>query len=76
MPIITCVGKNKAGEMATDIAIEEYCSTKNMYYFGFEHYTLAVRRKGTIQFPKMIILFSNAASKVMHTIESFFNWLN
>lgn len=58
MPIITCVGKNKTGKVATEIATKGYCSTKDMYYFGLKLHTVAFRRKGTIPFPEMIILSS------------------
>ncbi len=58
MLIITCVGKNKTGKVATEIATKRYCSTKNMYYFGLKLLTVAFCRKGTIPFLEMIILSS------------------
>ncbi len=56
MPIITCAGKTRIGKVATEITSKGYCSTKNMYYFGLKLHAVAFRRKGTIPFPKMLIL--------------------
>ena len=35
MPIVTCKGKNRKPKVATEIVDKGWCSTKNMYYYGY-----------------------------------------
>ena len=56
MPIITCAGKNKVGKVAAEITSNGLLFDKDMYYFGLKLHAVAFRRKGTIPFPKMLIL--------------------
>ncbi len=60
IPIVACIGKNRIGNVATEITAKGYCSTKNMYYFGLKIDTLAFRRKEAIPFSEMLILSSTA----------------
>ena len=58
MPVVTCKGKNREGEVATEITSKGYCSTINMYYYGMKLHTVGQLRKGRIPFPEMIVLTS------------------
>ena len=56
LPIITCAGRNRQGKVAREITAKGYCSTKNMYYYGLKLHALTLRRKGTIPFPKSLMV--------------------
>ncbi|MGM9735181.1 MAG: transposase [Candidatus Cryptobacteroides sp.] len=56
MPIMTCMGRNRIGKVAPEIADKGYCSTKNQYYYGMKLHLVGMRVKGHIPFPYQLVL--------------------
>lgn len=55
MPIITCSG-NRRAKVATEVTAKGYCSTKSLYYYGVKLHLLSSRVKGTLPYPRSIII--------------------
>ena len=56
MLIIICTGKNKVGQVPTEVTSKGYCATKDICYFGLKFHAVSFHRKGIMFFPEMFIL--------------------
>jgi hypothetical protein len=54
-PIMTCIGRNREGQVAKELCSKGFCSTKNQYYYGMKLHALAFRRPATIPFPESFV---------------------
>jgi hypothetical protein len=56
LPIMTCTGRNRQGEVAVEITSKGYCSTKNRYYYGLKLHALTLPKGVTIPFSESLML--------------------